>query len=124
MNFSAVYLIHRCFDRIRQFMAHWYIGGFIAVWNWVHAALTTLDETLAFRITLQNLFQPLYQDFTVIGYVLGFIFRVIRVAIGLLLYPVVVGGGAVAYLLWASIPLIIIYTGFAHRSIWPWPLPL
>lgn len=115
MNFSLLYLGHRALYRLRRFLADWYGGGFLFTWHLVRGLLADLDRTLAFRITIQNLFQPLYQDFTVLGYILGFIFRVLRVAIGLLLYPIVVGLGALGYLLWASAPILILYAGATGR---------
>ena len=43
-------------------------------------------------MTLQNLFQPLYKDYSMIGYVLGFLFRIARLAIATVVYAILLIG--------------------------------
>lgn len=76
--------------------------------RFVGARLEDIDQTIALKVTWRNIFQPLYQEYNAIGYVLGFIFRSIRLVIGGVLYGVVLVIAAAAYLVWAGIPVYII----------------
>lgn len=74
--------------------------------------LTGLDGTFAVILTVRHLFEPLYQDRTFIGYILGFIFRVLRVALGLLIYLIVVAVALVLYISWSLVPVFSLYKVF------------
>lgn len=113
MSFSLVYLVQRFVYRIYEFVRHWYVGGFLAIARRTLAVLESLDQTLALWVTFRYLFRPLYQDYSVIGYVLGFIFRVFRLFMGSLVYLVIISVAAAIYLLWAGLPLYIVAKGFS-----------
>lgn len=115
MNFFATYLVGRFFFRIKEFVDHWYRGGFHAVMHYVLTFLEAMDETLALRVTLKHFFQPLYGDYTVPGRALGFVFRAGRVFLGIIIYPIVICGAFVVYLAWALVPLYLLTSIF-----FPW----
>lgn len=75
-----------------------------------------LDRSLALRVTLHHIFEPLYQDRSVIGYVLGFIFRIIRVIVAFLVYGVIAIIFIAAYIIWAAYPLYLIYCAFTNHG--------
>ena len=109
MNTVPVYIAARFVRRFIGFFEHWYVGGARFFWKRGLDILGALDATFAVPVTLKHLFEPLYQDRTVIGYILGFIFRTLRVLIGLGLYVVIVVSVLTLYLLWATIPIYFIY---------------
>ncbi len=113
MNTAPVYLIERFFYRIRTFVEHWYVVSFRKYSDFVLNFLSRVDYYLAWEITLKHLFRPLYKDYTVLGYVLGFIFRISRLAVAsviyLVLFLVIVG----LYIAWLLVPPVIIYLIFA-----------
>jgi hypothetical protein len=74
--------------------------------------LGALDRTWALKITVRNLFEPLYQDRTILGFILGFIFRIIRAVIGTVVYGFVSIVFVLVYGVWAIGPIYIIYWGF------------
>lgn len=111
MSFSLVYLLQRFFYRIYEFLRHWYVGSFLAVTHKTLNILEALDRRLALRITLRYLFRPLYQDYTVLGYILGFIFRSGRLILGSIIYLSIFIIAAAIYLAWAVAPFYIIYKG-------------
>lgn len=115
MHFSAAYLIHRFFYRFWLFIFHWYIGSFLVISQQVFKILENFDRSLALRITLKNLFRPLYQDRTPVGFILGFIFRMLRVVIAAVIYFVVISVGIIVYLVWILIPVYIIIKGFFYE---------
>lgn len=109
------YLLGRALYRIRLFISDWYIGGFRLVSSRTVNMLESLDRTWALWITFKNIFQPLYQDHTFTGRILGFIFRSIRIVIGLCLYALVIAGAFIVYALIAIAPLYILYWGFGKK---------
>lgn len=77
-------------------------------------ALESLDRTFALRITLQNLFQPLYQDHSVVGHLLGFLFRLVRLAVGAAAYAFLIALAVVVYLSFAFLPFYLVYRSFSY----------
>ncbi len=110
---TPLYLIHRLLSRLRLFADHWYVGGFYFFYSQTVFVLGRLDRTIALRITLRNLTEPLYQDRSFIGYLLGFIFRSLRSLVGFLLYAILTLLAVSLYIIWASIPLFVLVKIFS-----------
>lgn len=106
------YIAVRFAERFLWFFNHWYRGGTHFFWTRTMGVLTGLDGTFAVVLTVRHLFEPLYQDRTFIGYVLGFIFRVLRVALGLLMYLIVAAVALVLYISWSLVPVFSLYKVF------------
>ncbi len=109
INTSVIYLLRRLGIRILDFFRHWYIDGFLKASDWSLQVLERLDRIFAIRITLKNWLQPLYQDYSPIGYLWGFIFRSLRIFAGLILYLLFFILSVALFLLWALIPIYAIY---------------
>jgi len=109
------YLLGRALYRIHLFLSDWYLGSFRLVSKKMVDVLESLDRRWAVAITFRNIFQPLYQDHTFTGRILGFIFRTIRIAIGSCLYIVVIAIAIIVYALIAIAPLYILYLGFGKK---------
>ena len=108
-SIALVYVFQRLFYRIGDFLRHWYIKSAKKYWTSVIDQLQEIDYTLAWRITLKNLFQPLYGDYSVIGYVLGFLFRGARLVITSAIYLVIFVFAFGVYAAWLAIPPFIIF---------------
>jgi hypothetical protein len=104
-----LYLFNRFTFRLKEFLRHWYINSFFVYSQFIVFQLEKLDRFFAFKITWRHLFQPLYQDRTILGYILGFIFRLQRLFVGGLFYLVIIGVAAGLYLVWLAFPIYIIY---------------
>jgi hypothetical protein len=115
MDFAPVYLIQRFFYRLVDFFHHWYVDGSRVIGHRFISALEKTDQSLAIKITIRYFFQPLYKDYTVIGRILGVIFRSGRIAIGAVVYLVIVALFALFYLAWLATPAIIIF--YAARGL-------
>lgn len=111
-DISLVYLLNHLAGRSRDFLKHWYVDGFLQAVDWTLHIFERLDRRFALRITAKNWLQPLYQDYTIIGYIWGFIFRTIRIAAGLIVYAAVLVVAAALFLLWASFPPLTLYQIF------------
>lgn len=105
---AVTYLIQRFFYRIWMFFVHWYVGGYIAIGGRFLNILEYLDQTIALRITLRYFWQPLYRDYSVIGYMIGIPARTVRTLAGVVAYGAVLAVGIAAYLAWAAIPIYLL----------------
>jgi hypothetical protein len=115
MDFALVYLVQRFFYRIFDFFHHWYIDGSREFLHRLVSTLSAADQTIAFGITLRHFFEPLYKDYSIIERILGVIFRTGRIILGAAFYVFLLVAFAIAYILWISIPLVIIFYAAAQR---------
>ncbi|MDO8504767.1 MAG: hypothetical protein Q7S36_02845 [Candidatus Liptonbacteria bacterium] len=108
MNFAPAYILKRFFFRISDFFHHWYVDATRFIFHYFISTLERMDQSLAFRMTLKHFFEPLYKDYTVIGRIVGLVFRSIRLGLGLVSYAVF---GAIFlgfYLAWLLAPVAIL----------------
>ena len=111
MNFAPVYLVVRFFVLIGDFLHHWYIDGSRRLADFFISSFEKLDQTLAIRITIKYFFQPLYKDFTILGRILGVIFRSARILVGSVVYLFVASIFLTVYLVYVLLlPILIIMT--------------
>jgi len=108
MNNALFYVIQHFFFHLFEFFRHWYVKSMKIYSNFVIDQLQQLDYSLAWRITLKHLFEPLYRDYTVLGYILGFGFRVGRLVVGGFIYLIIFAVAIGLYLFWLAIPIYII----------------
>lgn len=104
-----VYLLNRLLCRIKEFFRHWYINSFFIYGHLIFSFLEKLDRFFAFKITWRHLFQPLYQERNIVGYALGFIFRLGRLFVGGTVYLMIIVGAMGLYVIWLAIPAYVIY---------------
>lgn len=106
---TAAYLAERFWYRIADFFRHWYVTASRAHFANMINRFERIDRFVALRVTARFLFQPLYGDYSVIGYILGFIFRSIRLIAGILIYAVLLVIYLALYLVWIAIPPYVIF---------------
>ncbi|BCX15952.1 MAG: hypothetical protein KatS3mg098_181 [Candidatus Parcubacteria bacterium] len=111
-----VFLLKTLYFRILAFFRHWYLDTFRLLWGWLLGRLRALEKNLAIRLNFRFLFVPLYQEYNVYGYVLGFIFRFFRVLMGGLFYLLIFLGVMIVYLFWILIPPFLIYKFFTSEN--------
>lgn len=107
MTFAPIYIAYRFFYVIGLFSRHWYIDSFYVFIKYSRSLFLRMDRVIAARVTLLNFFKPLYQDYTILGYIYGFIFRSLRLLVGAAVYLLL---GALAIFLfgmWLLIPVIL-----------------
>ena len=115
MDFAPVYLVQRFFYRLADLFHHWYVDGSRAIGHRFIATLEEADRSLAVKITIQYLFRPLYGDYTLVGRILGIIFRTARILIGAAIYAVIALLFLLFYLAWLAAPVVIIF--YATRGL-------
>lgn len=106
---ALFYLIERFFYRIFDFLRHWYVKSFFIYYHQVITFLEKLDAIFALKITFRHLFQPLYKDYTLVGYFLGFIFRACRVITASLVYLFILIIAVILYLIWIFLPVLLYF---------------
>jgi len=111
MDFAPAYLIQRFFYRIIDFFHHWYVDGSRVIGHKFISTLEDMDQTFALKITFRYFFQPLYRDFSVIGRILGIIFRFWRIVLGGMVYFFITVLFLIFYLAWVATPIIILLYG-------------
>jgi len=109
MDFSLVYLLQRFFYRIFDFFHHWYVDGSRMFGRSFIGTLTKVDQSVALKVTLRHFFEPLYKDYSVIGRILGVIFRSGRIIIGVGVYAFLLIIFLLIYFIWLAIPVFILY---------------
>ena len=110
------YIFDSFFGQIFDFFRRWYKSGFIRISQTAVSVLNFLDRYFAVRVSLSNLLRPLYQDRSVIGYVLGFIFRLIRIVLGTIIYLAIILGFSAVYLIWAALPIYVILRAAKYEA--------
>ena len=113
MDFALVYILHRFLYRLWDFFHHWYVHGSRNIFHYFINFLENIDRTFALRVTLRYFFQPLYKDYTIVGRILGIIFRSGRVLIAFAFYLVIAAIFAIVYFAWLILPpALLIYAAY------------
>lgn len=115
MGFAPIYLANRLVFRLSDFFRHWYVNGTRVIAHHLVMMLENMDRTLALRVTLHFFFAPLYGDYSVIGRILGVIFRTIRILIAVLLYALAAAAFLAFYIVWLLLPFLPLY--MAYRNL-------
>lgn len=109
---TIAYLARRFVYRITEFFRHWYVKSVRIYLNFVINIFQAVDRYFAWKVTLHFIFHPLYGDYTIVGYTLGFIFRVLRLTVALIVYAVMFFIAVVLYAIWVIIPPYLILRPF------------
>lgn len=109
MESTVPYLLGRALYRAKEFLRHWYVKSARIYSNFVLERFERMDHVLAWKITAKHLFQPLYKDYSVAGYVLGFLFRFVRLLAASAVYAVAFVLAVALYLAWLALPAFIVY---------------
>ncbi len=113
---AFIYLGEHFLYRIMEFLRHWYVKSGKIYSNFVLNKLSEIDEVLAWRITLNHLFEPLFKDYSIIGHILGFIFRILRLSVASVVYIIIFAVVIFGYLLWLLIPPTVVWQFFMSLS--------
>ncbi len=102
------YLFLAITNRLKIFVEDWYPDTFFKFWDFLLNILRQLDKTFAIKVTIRHWTEPLYQDRTIIGYILGFIFRTLRIILAFVIYLIIFLMVMSLYLIWAVLPIFLI----------------
>lgn len=108
-----IYLINYFFYRIIEFLRHWYIKSFFLYFQFIVNIFLNLERKFGFKINLKHFFEPLYQDYTLIGFIFGLFFRSLRLFLTFIFYLVVFLFFLIIYIIWLIIPIYLLIRIFS-----------
>ncbi|MBI2623126.1 MAG: hypothetical protein HYW65_00930 [Candidatus Liptonbacteria bacterium] len=114
MNFALVYLVRRALFRIADFFRHWYVDASRALSHRFISTLEAADQRIAFRVTLRHFFEPLYGDYSIVGRVLGLVFRSGRTLLGALCYAGIAAMYVILFAAWYAVPAALLFYALAE----------
>lgn len=114
MDFSIVYIFARFFFRVRDFFHHWYVDSSRLLFGRLFSILAEVDKTIALRLTIKHFTEPLYKDYSIVGRVLGIVFRSGRILLGVVFYPAIGIVFFAIYGTWLIIPPLIVLYAFGY----------
>jgi hypothetical protein len=104
---------HYCIIRAKRsllgFLRVWYWGGFVFFNTFFREMMRRIDTVFALKITIRNFFVPLYNDRTILGYILGVVLRSARIIVSVPIYVCVWVISVGCALVWMGIPLFLVY---------------
>ncbi|MCL4404191.1 hypothetical protein M1432_02520 [Patescibacteria group bacterium] len=103
-----VYLSEQFVFRIAEFLRHWYLGSARVYFDFLIDRFRDLDRVLAFKITLQHFFEPLYGDYSIVGRLIGLPLRLFRLLVGTAVYLVLGIAALAVYAIWWILPVYVI----------------
>jgi hypothetical protein len=92
-----------------EFLKFWYLEIPWHFWNLYISRISYLERSYAVRITLENLFVPLWQDYTLVGRLISFPIRVFKIFVGILVYILFTLISFAIFILIEIFPIILIY---------------
>ena len=116
MDFAPAYILKRGLFRIKEFLHHYYADGTRFLFYKFINFLESLDQSIAFRITLKNFFVPLYRDYSIIGRILGVFFRSVRLLLGVLIYSFFGVLFLLLILFWFLVPIALVALAFSGST--------
>ena len=103
-----IYLAERLYQSITDLFRHWYVDGFHFFMSRAFDVLRFLDRIFSVKVNITHMFHPLYQDRSLVGYVLGFTMRFLKVVTGGVVYLALIVLFGALYLAWAVMPFYIL----------------
>jgi len=70
------------------------------------------DKDLKVKANLRNLTKPLYGDYSIIGYLIAFPYRILRISFGFLIYFFILIFYLIFLLFWLFLPIFLLGYGF------------
>lgn len=107
-TFALSYLVQLALARIAGFFAHWYGDGTRFFRARYRLVSRSLEDAVASRAQWHLLFRPLYGDYSVVGRIIGPIFRMGRLAGGLAAHGLITALFLVGWIVWAAVPPLIV----------------
>jgi len=105
-----IYLLEKTFVNIKDFFWRWYIKSALTYFSGVIEILRMLDRKFAWKVNLKNIFQPLYKDYSFLGYILGIFLRTGRILTALFTYGILLIASIFIFGIWCLIlPVLFLY---------------
>ncbi|OGC58339.1 hypothetical protein A2976_03240 [candidate division WWE3 bacterium RIFCSPLOWO2_01_FULL_41_9] len=94
---------------IVDFLYWWLVSAPKRIYITFQRATALINNELSFTLNIRLMFTPLFGDYTVVGRMIGFTFRIWEIIVGSLILIVMWIFTLISPLIWWSLPLFIIY---------------
>jgi ATP-dependent Clp protease ATP-binding subunit ClpA len=101
-----------------KFVKWWFLDAPKRILVILKRILVLINNEASFVLNLKMLFVPLFGDYTWVGRMMGFIYRTVKIIVGLLVLIVVAIFGLLITAFWYLVPAICIY----YIKVWALPL--
>ncbi len=108
MDFALVYVVKKGVFQFLDFWRHWYLDGSRAFRVHAVSFFSNVEQSFSFRLTIHHFFEPLYKDYTILGRILGVIFRSGMLLFGSLFCAVVAILFLITYAAWLLMPVTVL----------------
>ncbi len=93
---------------IWHFLIWWYKDVPLFFLYFLKNTLLAFSNLLAIRVMLRSLFIPLFHDYTILGRILSFFFRLIRIIVGFSASVILTIIFICLFLIWMVLPVFIV----------------
>jgi hypothetical protein len=95
-----------------EFFVFWYVLFPKIVLRHFFDQVYILDHNLKFKANLRNITKPLYGDYSFIGYLIAFPYRIFRILFALFVYFILFLFYLIFIIIWLLLPLFLLINGF------------
>jgi len=95
-----------------NFLKFWYIEIPWHLWDRYSNRIAFLERSFGVKINIENLFVPLWQDYSLLGRVLSFPIRIFKIFIGFLVYFLLTLIIFLFFILIEILPFFLIFISF------------
>lgn len=99
---------------ILNFFYFWYVQGTLDFWNKEAAFLRAVERDVGFIVHIKHIADPLFGDYTFLGRIIGFFFRIGFILFGFFVTAISIIFVVGLYLLWIFIPPVTFIFLFAN----------
>lgn len=90
----------------RDFLDWWFVQMPVVYISFLRRLSTVLNDKLSITLLLKTFFVPWHRDNSFVGYIVGFVMRLLYLPIALIIYFSVVIGATLGVFLWIAMPMI------------------
>lgn len=94
---------------IINFLIWWFVGAPKRIFVISNRILAIVNNEVSFILNLRMLFVPLFGDYTIIGRLMGFVYRTIKIVLGMLLLIFLFFLGILVLFSWYLLPFYLFY---------------
>jgi len=92
-----------------MFFRRWYVNSYFYIYKNTVWIISELEKRWSLKVNALYIFKPLYQQNNLIGFILGFFYRSLKIIFISFIYLIIILGAIISYILWALIIPFMIF---------------
>ncbi len=105
-------LLTREIRSFKGFFIFWYYQGLLWFWRKAIEIISNFEATFAVRLMFKHITEPIFQDYTRAGRLLGILIRLLRIVVGLLFYLAIIIIFSIMAIIWVLLPIFAVWQIF------------